>query len=60
MLTSALGGEKQRLAVSRVILKDPPLLFFDEAVSSMPINDALGPADIPCRRLHWIPTPNKP
>lgn len=28
------GGEKQRLAISRLILKDPPLLFFDEAVSS--------------------------
>lgn len=28
------GGEKQRLAVSRVLLKDPPVLFFDEAVSS--------------------------
>ena len=28
------GGEKQRLAVSRLILKDAPLLFFDEAVSS--------------------------
>lgn len=27
------GGEKQRLAVSRLILKNPPLLFFDEAVS---------------------------
>lgn len=26
------GGEKQRLAVSRLILKSPPLLFFDEAV----------------------------
>ena len=26
------GGEKQRLAISRLILKDPPLLFFDEAV----------------------------
>lgn len=26
------GGEKQRLAVSRVLLKDPPVLFFDEAV----------------------------
>lgn len=26
------GGEKQRLAVSRVLLKDPPILFFDEAV----------------------------
>ena len=28
------GGEKQRLAVSRLILKDPPMLFFDEATSA--------------------------
>lgn len=28
------GGEKQRLAVARVLLKDSPVLFFDEAVSS--------------------------
>ena len=27
------GGEKQRLAAARVLLKDPPILFFDEAVS---------------------------
>jgi ATP-binding cassette subfamily B (MDR/TAP) protein 7 len=32
-LIPIIGGEKQRLAVSRLILKDPPLLFFDEAVS---------------------------
>jgi ATP-binding cassette, subfamily B (MDR/TAP), member 7 len=29
------GGEKQRLAVSRLILKDPPILFFDEATSAL-------------------------
>lgn len=29
------GGEKQRLAVSRLILKDSPLLFFDEATSAL-------------------------
>ncbi|KAF2759908.1 iron-sulfur clusters transporter-like protein atm1 [Pseudovirgaria hyperparasitica] len=29
------GGEKQRLAISRMLLKDPPLLFFDEATSAL-------------------------
>lgn len=29
------GGEKQRLAMSRILLKDPPLLFFDEATSAL-------------------------
>lgn len=26
------GGEKQRMAVARLLLKNPPILFFDEAV----------------------------
>src|SRR3989442_13655272 len=29
------GGEKQRLAIARVILKDPRLLILDEATSSL-------------------------
>lgn len=29
------GGEKQRLALSRAILKDSPIMFFDEATSAL-------------------------
>ena len=29
------GGEKQRLAISRVMLKNPPIIFFDEATSAL-------------------------
>jgi ABC transporter ATM len=30
------GGERQRLAIARSMLKDPSILFFDEAVCSLP------------------------
>lgn len=54
------GGEKQRLAISRLILKDPPLLFFDEAVSPLDIRSFLYILIRMPRPPHWTHIPNNP
>jgi ABC transporter ATM len=51
------GGEKQRMAVARLLLKNPPILFFDEAVSILAEYSiqgliAVSSPDIRTRRLY--------
>jgi ATP-binding cassette subfamily B (MDR/TAP) protein 7 len=52
------GGEKQRLAVARVMLKDPPILFFDEAVCFSFLSIDSGDSDAVHRHPRWMPIQN--
>ena len=44
------GGEKQRVAIARTILKQPDILLFDEATSALDTHTGAGDPGQPARR----------
>jgi len=49
------GGEKQRVAIARTLLKNPPILIFDEATSRW-----TAPTSAPFKRSCKAPHRTKP
>jgi ABC-type transport system involved in Fe-S cluster assembly fused permease/ATPase subunit len=47
----AVGGEKQRVAIARTLLKNPPILIFDEATSPPWIRPTSAPSRLNCRAV---------